>query len=79
MLKEKTIYICAICEDEIANVDEYYFNLENKECYHLDCFLEKQREAKTLHTLYDTKLRKFKSSRASFRGRAVDSNSSKRS
>jgi len=65
-MKEKTIYICAICREEIANADEYYFNLENKECYHLECFLKKRREAhKTLH---DIKLRKSKSSRASFRG-----------
>jgi len=65
-MTEEIINICAICGDEIERASEYYFNLENKKCYHLECFLEKRREARKI--IYGTKLRKSKSSCASSRG-----------
>jgi len=72
-MKIKTIYLCAICGDEIANASEYYFNLATKKTYHIDCFLEQQRNDA------NNKLRKSKSGRAAFRGRAVGFNSTRRS
>jgi len=74
MVKEKIIYICDICGDEILYDDEYYFNPRTKKTYHLECYFKQQRENDS-----NTKLRKSKSGRASFRGRGVGSNSLGRS
>ncbi|GAH93620.1 unnamed protein product [marine sediment metagenome] len=73
MPKEKTIHICAICGDEIAYVSEYYFDLKTKKTYHLDCYFEQQRNDA------NNKLPKSKSGCASFRGRGMDFNSTRRS